>query len=325
MKRVFTIIIAATTMLAACSKQSAGFVDPDHKGQFGKLEINVVDDTTRASADDNKIYLSDMYSDWANPNWEQTLAVVLVSEDQSLELEDSKPYKSYRSIRYFNDTQDPLEAGEEFSYTVKVVSTADNNSMYDYIDAAGGSSVAWSEAIFSSAKLIPDAAEGERLPYFEGKTSGVTVEAGYTRDVNVKVAIANSAVCVEFTEAFQNYFPEAHLTIEAASGKKFNVDYTASAPYKKTYYWVNPRHFKISGTVKRQSSGSGLQGAEEPIEDVTVADSKVEAQHCYTYRFDMSGTGAAGGITITYDDQPIGELTVRNPEGGDSFEVNPEE
>ena len=316
MKRVLTIVIAAAT-LASCSKQSAGFVEsPDEQG-FGSLKIDVVDNTTRAG---ERIYLNEMYSDWSDPHWEQTLAVQLACETEDATIDGESAFKAYRSVLMFNDAREGLPAGDQYSYTVKVVSQGTGNKLYDYIDPASGTSVSWSDALYSKAALVPDAPEGERAPYFEGKAAGVTVEKGTTTNVDLNVYVANTAVCFEFTEAFRNYFAEAHLTLTTAAGHSFNIDYDAATPYTKTYFWINPRSFTVSGTVKRQSPGTGVEGAVETLETESFSDANVNPRYCYTCKYDISSVGgtANGGITITYDDQPIGSVTV-----GD-FEVNPD-
>lgn len=316
MKRVFTIIIAANTLLAACSKQAGLDELVPQQQEFGNIEISVVDNTTRAER--NTIWLNQMYPDWTAPLWYQTLGVVLVNEEQDVELDDSKNYKAYRSITLFNDSREELPAGDEHHYSVKIMSQDSGNGFYGYTDAATGAKVTWNNALFSTAQLVPDAPEDIRAPYFEGKASGIDVEAGVVTNIDVQVYVANSAICFDFSESFQKYFPEAHLTLTTAAGKTFNVDYSESAPYVKTYFWVNPRAVTIKGTVKRQPSGSEYAGAEETLEDMTFTD--VQARTCYTFKYDLDTVGgtAAGGINITYDDQPIGEISL-----GD-FEVNPE-
>ena len=74
MKRVFTIIIAATTLLAACSKEQAE-IAPDNNAGYGNIQITIVDNVTRADAASNKIWLSEMYDDWTAPEWENDLAL----------------------------------------------------------------------------------------------------------------------------------------------------------------------------------------------------------------------------------------------------------
>lgn len=323
MKRVFTIIIAATTLLAACSKEQAG-ITPDNNAGYGNIQITIVDNITRADAASNKIELMDMYKGWTAPTiWEDVLALEIVSDDPAIGIDGDKPYKSYPNVTTFNHTKNLFDAGK---YSLRVVSPDPGTSaMYDYLDATGKSEVKWYEAFGQETLLNVREGDDERYVYFEG-TYNVEVFPSHTSEPKVTVRIANTAVCIEFTDNFKNYFPEAHLTLETAKGTTFNIDYDAKTTYEKTYYWVNPREFTIKGSVVRQSPDGKSAGNVEKLDDIVKSKSDVKPQYCYTYRFDMSSAGD-GSITITYDDAVVDAGNVKNTdkdaEDEDWFDVGP--
>lgn len=320
MKRVFTIIIAATTLLAACSKEQAE-IAPDNNAGYGNIQITIVDNVTRADAS-NQIWLSEMYDDWTAPEWENVLALEIVSDDPAIGIDGDKPYKYYASVTTFENTKNLFEAGK---YSLKVVSPkVTDREPYDYLDATGKSEVKWYEAFGQKTLLNVDEGAHSKYVYFEGAYKSLEVFPSHTSSVDVPVRIANTAVCVEFNNNFKNYFPEAHLTLETEKGSIFKIDYDAKTTYEKTYYWVNPREFKIKGSVVRQSPDGKSAGNVEKLDDIVRSD--VKPQYCYTYKFDMSSAGD-GSITITYDDTVIDAGNVKNTdkdaEDEDWFDVGP--
>lgn len=317
MKRRLTFIVAVTTLLAGCSKEAAYWTQQTDEEAFGTLKISVVDAATRAGHDDHEaagekeIKLEDMYpGEWETPDWDGTLAVVL-SSDEKNDL-GAEHYKSYLRISDFNDAKTSLYAKEGYKYSVKVVSKkSSDNTMFNYTDPEGNP-VTWQEAIFSSKsekeKLVINATEGPGTsrPYFEGAVTGISVEPITEKNpgpttATVTVKIANSAVIFDFTDNFKKYFAAADLTLKTADGFEQEISYTAGT---STYYWINPRPFKLEGKVTRQSPGTGLAGA---TEEITITPDEVLPGHCYTYTIDIStvgniGDGTKDGITITCND-----------------------
>lgn len=320
MKRVFTIIIAAATMLAACSK-NAGTAEKPAEG-FGSLEIEIIDATRNTRADDHstetEIDLKQIYPGWQDRTesmWKNELRVMIASESGNHTFEDGYAYKLYDNVNLFNESGTKLSAGSDYSYVVRLARMTQVDEPYGYADPESGATVKWSDALTypNRDKLVPLTPEGEWLPYFEGLTDGVRIVENQTQSVDVKVAVANTAVTVKFSDSFCNYFEEAHLTLETAGGYKTEFGFDAENPYNAqatTYHWINPRSFKVSGTVKRKSPGTNLEGETVAIEKV-FANGDVLPKHCYTYTFDISNVGSAGdhrnGIGITVDDKTINE------------------
>ena len=320
MKRRLTFIVAVTTLLAGCSKEAAYWTQQTEEEAFGTLKISVVDAATRAGHDDHEvagekdIKLEDMYPEWNGTDWDGTLAVVL-SCDTANDL-GAEHYKSYPRISNFNDAKTPLYAKDGYKYSVKVVSKkSPENTMFDYTDPEADpedNTVTWQEAIFSSEsekkKLVINAPEGPDIGrvYFEGVATGISIKPSTAENpdpttATVTVKIANSAVIFDFTDNFKKYFAAADLTLKTADGFEQEISYTAGT---STYYWINPRPFKLEGTVTRQSPGTGLAGA---TEEITITPDEVLPGHCYTYTIDIStvgniGDGTNDGITITCND-----------------------
>lgn len=317
MKRVITIIIAATTLLAACSK-NASFVDTSDNNGVGNIEIKIVDAaSTRADhdhSDENRIDLKAIYSDWpdySDDYWMTNAKVQIANLEKTAEISGKQTYASYKSINDFNAAKVRLAAGDDFTYVVRAGVITVSSEMYDYVNVESGADVKWYDALYSTERLAPKTPEGMRMPYFEGTASGVKVAPNGTTQVNLTLTIANSAVAFNFTEAFKKYFSEAHLKLTTGSGAVWEFGYDASgATNLNTPYWINPRSFTISGTVKRQAAGSNLEAAEEAFETIKVANDDVLPQHYYTYNFDMKNVGNTtdnspdyAGIKITIDEK----------------------
>lgn len=265
MKRGLTIIIAVTTLLAGCSKDAGVAENPAKQEGFGNIQISVANDAATRGATshegETKIELSEMYEDWTDPTWNTYLSVVLSSDDDAHMLdEDNEEYSiSYNTIDAFNDAKPKLIASDDCLYSVRLAS-ADNG-------------------------------EGLRKPLFAGeanaiRVNAITAEQPDATQVDIDVTIINSAVKFEFTDNFCNYFESAELTFKSAAGFEQTVTMGKETPY----CWINPGSFTLSGTIKRRSPGTGLEGATETINQTYTG---VLAGHCYTYKIDISNVGDA--------------------------------
>ena len=157
------------------------------------------------------------------------------------------------------------------------------------------------------ADLIPQCAEGENLPYLLGRKQ-VTVAAGdHDKQVRVTMAIINTAVCIQFTDAFKRYFEEgAEITIATKAGNTFTVKYTKEESSPLQYFWIRPEEFTVSGTARRQQPSPDILDA-TPVTIKEHKISNVAPRSLYTIRFDVESVGGRG-MQIVIDDTPIDTL-----------------
>jgi len=137
-----------------------------------------------------------------------------------------------------------------------------------------------------SASYSEEGVEGFDKPYFTGNAN-FGIVGGQTTNVSIPVALANSLVKVDCTDAFKNYFPEYSFTVVTGTGTSisFPMDETRAA-------FVDAFKFTISGTVKNQA-GKSVNFSKEYT--------NLEAATCYTVLFDADNT-AGLKITITFND-----------------------
>lgn len=147
--------------------------------------------------------------------------------------------------------------------------------------------------------------EGENKPFFAGSQS-VTVPKGGETSVQLTAGVANTVVCVKFSENFMGYFGNgAEFTIATDAGNSFGAGYDAGAGEAGVhYYFVQPRRFVISGWALKQTPASGMSPVKVEFAD-TVNESPA-AGTMYTYTFDVSTVGSSdGGVQITLNGDPV--------------------
>ena len=327
MKRIFKI--AGLALLAAgCSRSEAKFGDEAAADAgLGGITVEVVDAASSTRADAvSRIQLGDIIPGWKAPDWKTALAVLLTNEEGGAADESGEPFKICSSVKEFNALSDKHYTFRPGSYSVKLVS-----KQYPYVDLSSGEEIA-----FAGSGLHPEAAvkaeEGTGKPYFEGSASGIEVKKRKTAEASVSVRVANTAVCFEFTDAFRSYFVEAQMTLLTDSGMKVDFGYGHNRSYQKEYYWINPRGFSLSGSVRRQDPSPGiLESQQTVLDDMVVADGEVKPQYLYTYRFDIAAAGSTEdnasewhGVRITVDGSPIETIDITDDEGNPDFELNPD-
>lgn len=329
-------IIATAALLAACS-QYYDSIEAGDAQQLGTLTLRVADRTTRADAE-SRIEITQIIPDWKAPDWNKYLTVLVACEERSVALDGSDSYKLYDgSVDDFNAISAAAPSFVPALYTVKLASPAIDpetgaRSAVAYTDPATGSEVSVGEAAYLDTELIPAAEEGIAKPYFEGKVTGVEVRKRATAEAEVAVVIANAAVCFEFTEAFQSYFPEAELKLVTASGFEAEFGYSPEKPHQNICYWINPRGFTITGSVKRQVPAPGIiEAPATELSPLRVADGEVAPRMLYTYRFDISTAGSTennadgyDGIGIVLVQTPNGTITIGQDDEHPDFELNPD-
>lgn len=195
-----------------------------------------------------------------------------------------------------------LEAGE---YMVTIGSA---KPLYDW-KTPSGDDVTAKEAPTHPQRdeLIPQCPEGENLPYLFGKKI-VTVEAGdHDKPVVVTMAVINTAVCIEFSDAFRKYFADgATIDLTTKAGNTFTVSYTANERIKRKYFWIRPEEFKVAGTALRQSPSPGIvEATPVTIKEYTIGH--VATRTLYTVRFDVENVGG-NGLSIEINGTPIETL-----------------
>lgn len=131
-----------------------------------------------------------------------------------------------------------------------------------------------------------EGAEGFDKPYFTGNTN-FAVNGGQTTSVSVPASLGNSLVKIECSESFKNYFTDYSFTLKTGSGTEisFPKDETRAA-------FIDAYKFSVSGTFTNQG------GTKYPF---TKDYNSIEANTCYTIRFDASNIGGLK-VTVTFDD-----------------------
>lgn len=131
-----------------------------------------------------------------------------------------------------------------------------------------------------------EGAEGFDKPYFTGAT-GFAVNGGQKTSVSVPAKLGNSLVKIECSESFRNYFTDYSFTLKTGSGTEiaFPKDETRAA-------FIEAYKFTLSGSFTSQG------GAEKTF---TKDYNSIEANTCYTIKFDASNIGGLK-VTITFDD-----------------------
>ena len=144
--------------------------------------------------------------------------------------------------------------------------------------------------------------EGFDKPAF-GVTKEFTIEAGMSKTETLEARLINTAVTVECTEAFRNYFSDYGVSLEKNDTEIVEFTKALFSTDSDSYVaFVKPEAFKLNLSYTRRSNGV----ADE--KEVTVLS--VNPCTHYKVRFDVNG-GAVGGATlvITWDDtvEPVVE------------------
>lgn len=133
--------------------------------------------------------------------------------------------------------------------------------------------------------------EGENLPYYHGSEQ-VVVEPRREVTARVKASIANAQVVVRLTEAFTDYFHDAHFTLTTSRSGKFDFRPTSTENSTPVYVGAGTS-VTLSGDAARQA-GDRVTFAPQQLSP-TVARTR------HTFVFDAKNAGHAT-VTITLDD-----------------------
>ncbi len=146
--------------------------------------------------------------------------------------------------------------------------------------------------------------EGADMPYFEGRARLRVVAGIEPTPVRVTVKVANTIVRIAFTERFRGYFANgAKFTLTTDAGNEFDVDYTAGAKEKTTYFYVRPARFTIAGEATKQAPSPTLPP--QTVKFAATVNAAPAAGTLYTYTFDLSDAGSTDGVIFTLNDDPI--------------------
>lgn len=327
---MFVGCLATAIMLAACSKeapQTARFDDGEGSLRISAVTTPVIGENPQTRA---TVELTDFMGDAAkkfSETDENGLSAWAMNHLRTrvmcIEDDEAEAYASESAVifNYLNPSLTPVNA----VYNVTMGSiTASRTKLPNYTAPDGGQVINTNAPIYRKehpgVKLVPEVAEGEGVDfiYFEGWNT-CTVLANTDTEVDVEVKVANTAVTVEFTDDFRNYFPNGatvKLTTKRGGDEK-NTDvnklkdvviasYDADGNKSKHYFWVRPQQFTLSAVAIRQNPSSTLTAEPITLEDYVRADDKVEPQTLYRCIFDVKNAGGLNGtITVTVDDTAI--------------------
>lgn len=137
--------------------------------------------------------------------------------------------------------------------------------------------------------------EGLAKPYFEGSTT-FNVYDGEQAQPTLVAKLANTAVSVEYTEAFMNYFTAYSTEIHSSNGTNYiTMPELTTAGTESEWAYVKPGNVDINITVTKQNGVSGT------VKAATI-ENALPATH-YHVTIDANG-GEVGNatITVTFDD-----------------------
>ena len=137
--------------------------------------------------------------------------------------------------------------------------------------------------------------EGLGKPYFEGSTT-FNVYDGEDAQPALVAKLANTAVSVEYSEAFMNYFTEYSTTIHSSNGTNYiDMPELAAAATASDWAFVKPGDVSIIISVTKQNGVSG------EVEAAKIVNA-LPGTH-YHVKIDANG-GEVGNeqITVSFDD-----------------------
>ena len=306
---------AAALTLGSCSKEALR-LPGDNDGGQGTLHISAVtapqlavNGTTRA--EEGQIELTKFMGSAAAKFDDDWVMTNLRARVQYVEEENGKAWGSYTSADAYND-ENPFLSPVPAYYNVTLGMPNAGNKLYAYT-TMDAQSAPWYRHNNPTAKLVPAVPEGEGIEYiyFEGWKEVLVPASNRNVEVEVEVKVANTAVTVEFSDNFRNYFASgATVTLKTKNGlTKVIASYAAGQTPEKHYFWVRPQEFTLSAVATPQSPSPGKLDAEPiPLDDVVRTDAEVEPQTLYTFRYDVTNTTGAldGKIVITVNDTPVG-------------------
>lgn len=318
---------AAVMTLAGCSKDATDakrFGDGDGSLVISALPRLQMAESAQTRASQKQIPLTEILGADAAAFNEEWAMSSLRTRVQCIVKNEAGYYddgESYGSANAFNDERPRLTAAAD--YMVTMGSLTDSRKRLPSYVAPDGSDIPAEDAPLYRAenpdnKLVPkvDEGEGAGFVYFEGCNT-VNIESDSTVDMTVDVKVANAAVTVKFSEAFRNYFAKGAVTLTTKNGLTTRIaEFDGDGDAAQHYIWVRPQQFTLSAaaTPKDAPSPGQFEAEEIAFDDCVRADSDVDGQTLYTFVYDVKAGGASGRLTITVNDEPVGEVELGSEE-----------
>ena len=137
--------------------------------------------------------------------------------------------------------------------------------------------------------------EGLAKPYFEGSTT-FNVYDGEQAQPTLVAKLANTAVSVEYTEAFINYFTAYSTEIHSSNGTNYiTMPELTTAGTESEWAYVKPGNVDINITVTKQNGVSGT------VKAATIENALPATHYHVTIDANRGGVGNAT-ITVSFDD-----------------------
>lgn len=137
--------------------------------------------------------------------------------------------------------------------------------------------------------------EGLAKPYFEGSTT-FNVYDGEQAQPTLVAKLANTAVSVEYTEAFINYFTAYSTEIHSSNGTNYiTMPELTTAGTESEWAYVKPGNVDINITVTKQNGVSGT------VKAATIENALPATHYHVTIDANRGEVGNAT-ITVSFDD-----------------------
>ena len=137
--------------------------------------------------------------------------------------------------------------------------------------------------------------EGLGKPYFAGSTT-FNVYDGEQAKPTLVAKLANTAVSVEYTEAFMNYFTAYSTEIHSSNGTNYiTMPELTSAGTESEWAYVKPGNVDINITVTKQNGVSGT------VKAATIENALPATHYHVTIDANRGEVGKAT-ITVSFDD-----------------------
>jgi len=177
-----------------------------------------------------------------------------------------------------------LPAAGGFTITVK---DSDNATVWSGLISDWDETTALNVGSYSvTAAYGAEGTEGFDKPYFAG-SANFSIAGAETKSVNIPVALANSIVRINCTDAFKNYFPTYSFSVTTGTG---NV--IAFAQNETRAAFVDAFKFTIAGTLTNQGGTQSTFSKEY---------TNLEEKTCYTVTFDVTNVGGVS-VTVSFND-----------------------
>lgn len=133
--------------------------------------------------------------------------------------------------------------------------------------------------------------EGFEKPYFYGSAQATVLEEK-TTNVSLTATLANSMISIVYTDSFKEYFSSYSARVHSTGH-----DYIEFASDETRPAYVAPGNVDLFVNIERNGKQTTLQ----------PSSFQAQARHHYTVRYDIKGGVGDAQLTITFEDELIGE------------------